>query len=52
MLPILQGLLARWPVGCAEYKDVQRAICRLESRLHGGEQVDVCESSGILRDYL
>jgi hypothetical protein len=40
-LPILERLLARWPVGCAEYKDVQRALKRLETRLAHGERLDL-----------
>lgn len=51
MLPILHHLLARWPVGCAEYGDVERAIRRLETRLTQSESSDPAIGSP-MRDYL
>jgi len=51
ILPSLHILLARWPVGCAEYGEVARAIRRLETRLAQGESSDPASGSD-LRDYL
>jgi len=52
MLPILRELLTRWPVGCAEYKDVQGAIRRLESRLDQSDQAIPFKGQRALDDYL
>lgn len=51
MLLSLRVLLAHWPMGCAEYGDVARAIRRLETRLAQGESSD--PAKGVrLQDYL
>lgn len=54
MLPILHRLLKRWPVGCAEYGDVMKAIRRLETRIAYGESADPADAQGMpyLGDFL
>lgn len=52
MLPILRNLLARWPVGCAEYNDVRGAIRRLKSRLDQSDHATPFKGQRALDDYL
>lgn len=37
MEPVLRDLLKRWPEGCAEYHDVEKALRRLHTRMAHGD---------------
>lgn len=52
MLPVLYELRARWPEGCAEYKDVSHAIRRMELRIAHGEATELNFGSRARREYL